>query len=206
MNYGAVSAVDGLAGVTCGGQVTSRYEMPQDLSRSGWFVELLSDPAGFELFSTANPFDLANKTIRFSGTINYSDRWAGPNNTPASAKRISLPFNSASVLQFTEIEKVGDVDFYKFRAKAGQFLAIETLTGPLDTMVGIFDAAGNLLLANDDGGAGLLSRLLLQVLVEGELRRRGDHVPRLRASKVRPKPAGTCFRFRGSRGRVIATG
>ena len=98
------------------------------------------------MFSTVrNPFDLANKTIRFTGTINYSDRWAGSNNTPASAKRISLPFNSASVLQFTEIEKVGDVDFFKFRAKAGQILAIETLTGPLDTMIGIFDSAGNLL-------------------------------------------------------------
>ena len=37
----------------------------------------------------------------------------------------------------------------------------------MDTVVGIFDAEGNLLLADDDGGVGLLSRLLVQILVDG---------------------------------------
>lgn len=166
--YGATTVLDGLAGVSCGGKVTSRYEIQQDLSQSRWFVELLSDPAGFEQFSTVRPFDLANSTVRFSGTINYSDRWAGDNNTPDRAKRISLPFNSASVLQFTELEAEGDVDFFKFRAKAGQILVLETLTGQLDSLIGLFDSSGNLLAVNDDGGSGILSRMAVFAPADGD--------------------------------------
>jgi hypothetical protein len=61
------------------------------------------------------------------------------------------------------------VDFFHFEAKAGDILAMETVPGnqAMDTVVGIFDAAGNLLLADDDGGVGLLSRLLVQILVDG---------------------------------------
>jgi hypothetical protein len=167
--YGATDVVDGLAGVSCGGKVTSGFENQQDLSQAKWIVELLSDPAGFEQFLPDRPFDLANRTLRFTGTINYSDKWAGSNDTPAKAKRISLPFNSASVLRFTELEKAGDVDFFKFHAKAGQFLAVEILTGQLDTLLGIFDTAGNLLAIDDEGGAASLSRLIVEVKVDIEL-------------------------------------
>ena len=59
VTYGGMTAVDGLAGVSCGGNVTSRYEQQQDLSRFP-IVELISDPAGFEIFSPPRPFDLAN--------------------------------------------------------------------------------------------------------------------------------------------------
>jgi hypothetical protein len=168
--YGAMSAIDGLAGVSCGGKVTSRFENQQDLSRyRNWFVELLSDAAGYEVFNPSRPFDLANSTLRYTGTLNYSDRWAGSNDTIATAKKISLPFNSASVLRFTELEAPGDVDFYRFKLKAGQILAVETLTGQLDTMIGLFDTAGNLLALDDDGGSGVLSRLLVQAAVDLDL-------------------------------------
>jgi hypothetical protein len=167
--YGATTVVDGLAGVSCGGKVTSGFENQQDLSQSGWIVELLSDPAGFEQFSTARPFDLANRTLRFTGTLNYNDKWAGSNDTIAKAKRIPVPFNSASVLQFTELEKAGDVDFFKFRAKAGQIVVVEILTGQLDTLLGLFDTSGNLLALDDQDGAADLSRLAVQVNVEIEL-------------------------------------
>ena len=50
VTYGGITAVDGLAGASCGGNVTSRYEQQQDLSRFP-IVELISDPAGFEIFS-----------------------------------------------------------------------------------------------------------------------------------------------------------
>ena len=37
----------------------------------------------------------------------------------------------------------------------------------MDTVLGIFDDEGNLLLADDDSGVGTLSRLLVQVAVDG---------------------------------------
>ena len=169
VTYGGMSAVDGLAGVSCGGNVTSRFEQQQDLSRSPLsIVELISDPAGFEIFSPQRPFDLANAQLHYTGTLNYSDRWAGHNNTLATAKRISLPFTSASALQFTEHETPGDVDFFKFSAKAGQILMVETLTGRLDTLVGLFDSAGNLLAIDDDSGDGPLSRLAIFAPADGD--------------------------------------
>jgi hypothetical protein len=169
MAYGAVAAVDGLAGVSCGGNATSRFEQEQDLSRyRSWFVELISDPAGFQIFSAARPFDLANSVIRYTGTLNYREWWSGSNNTLATAKRISLPFTSSNALQLTEHESPGDVDFFKFKAKAGQILMVETLTGRVDTVVGIFDAAGNLLAADDDSGDATLSRVAIIAPADGD--------------------------------------
>jgi hypothetical protein len=164
-----MSAVSGLAGVSCGGKGTSRFEQQQDLSRfRKWFVELWSDAAGYELFSPARPLDLADTTIRYTGTLDYSDRWAGDNDTPMAARRVALPFSSASALQYTEIERPDDVDFFRFRAKAGQFVVAEVLTGSLDTVLGVFDAAGTRLAVNDDGGAGLLSRLAFVAPSDGD--------------------------------------
>jgi len=169
MHYGAVSAVDGLAGVSCGGNATSRFEQQQDLSRyRRWFVELFSDPAGFEIFSPLKPFDLANSELNYTGTLNYSDRWAGNNDTIAGAKRVSLPFTSSNALQFTEHEAPGDVDFFKFRAKAGEIIMVETLTGRLDTLIGIFDTAGNLLATDDDSGDATLSRVAIFAPSDGD--------------------------------------
>jgi hypothetical protein len=160
VTYGGLTAVDGLAGVSCGGNVTSRFEQQQNLSAFP-IVELLSDPAGFEIFSPGRPFDLANSQLHYTGTLNYNDHWAGHNDTLASAKRVSLPFTSNSVLQFTEHETPTDLDFFKFKAKAGQIIMVETLTGQLDTLIGLFDSAGNLLALDDDSGDGVLSRLAI---------------------------------------------
>ena len=165
--YGGMTAVDGLAGVSCGGNVTSRYEQQQNLSAFP-IVELISDPAGFEIFSPQHPFDLANRQLFYTGTLNYNDHWAGNNNTLATAKRVSLPFTSNSVLQFTEHETPNDLDFFKFKAKAGQVLMVETLTGRLDTLIGLFDSAGNLLAIDDDSGDGALSRLAILAPADGD--------------------------------------
>ena len=167
VTYGGMTAVDGLAGVSCGGNVTSRYEQQQDLSRFP-IVELISDPAGFEIFSPPRPFDLANSQLHYTGTLNYSDRWAGDNNTLGTAKRVSLPFTSNHVRQFTEHETPDDLDFFTFKAKAGQILMVETLTGRLDTLVGLFDSAGNLLAIDDDSGDGTLSRLAILAPADGD--------------------------------------
>jgi hypothetical protein len=79
-----------------------------------------------------------------------------------------LPFDTAH--DYSSLT-AGDVDFYRFRASAGEIFAIETVPGtPLDTMVGLFDEGGNLLIVDDDGGVGgtgSLSRLLVQIGADG---------------------------------------
>ena len=87
-----------------------------------------------------------------------------------SGELVKLPFNTKD--RYSAIEPLGgDVDFFRFRAKAGEILAVETLPGsPMDTMIGLFDEAGNLLALDDDGGVGgigALSRLLVQVPADG---------------------------------------
>jgi len=75
-----------------------------------------------------------------------------------------LPFDSANPVLATVIDPDrDDVDFYSFRVRAGDVLAIEVVRGNLDSVIGVFDAdTGQLLITDDDGGNGLLSRLVLQ--------------------------------------------
>ena len=58
-------------------------------------------------------------------------------------------------------DDTGDFDFQKITASAGQELVADadTPTGPLDTVIGLYDAAGTLIAANDDSG-GTLDSLL----------------------------------------------
>jgi hypothetical protein len=64
----------------------------------------------------------------------------------------------------------GDFDFIKVHATAGQQLVVgtDTPTGPLDTVVGLYDAAGVLVAADDDGGPGLDSLLDFTVPASGD--------------------------------------
>jgi hypothetical protein len=164
VTYGDVSAVDGLAGVSCGGAVTSGFEPAVDLSAQGGRINLHKQPAVYELFTAANPVDIANGSVRYSGTTNFEDRWAEPNDVPLEAKRIALPFNSIAVARFTEIEPTGaDIDWYVFRARAGESLVLQVISGQLDTLLGLFDLSGTLVAADDDGGNGLLSRIVYEV-------------------------------------------
>ena len=59
------------------------------------------------------------------------------------------------------------MDYYKFRANAGEILVVETVPGnQVDTLIGLFDDDGNLLALNDDGGAfglGGLSRFAFAI-------------------------------------------
>jgi len=88
-----------------------------------------------------------------------------PNNTLARARSVQLPFSTEGVSRNSTLAPVGaDVDYYRFSVRAGDILAIEVVRGTFDALVGVFDAdSGQLLILNDDGGAGLLSRLVLQV-------------------------------------------
>lgn len=164
ITYGALTATDGLAGVSCGGNVASGFERVTDLSQGNDRRNLKDQPASFELFGPGNPLDLAGRTLKFNAKAKFDDEFEN-NNTLSRAKRINLPFNSVDEDDFTDISPLGnDVDYFEFRVKAGDILAIETVRGNIDTVIGIFDAnTGELLAADDDGGNGLLSRLLVQV-------------------------------------------
>jgi hypothetical protein len=168
LRYGSLDATDGLAGMSCGGRVTNAFEKETDLRRSAGQTSRTIDARGstavFEIF-TALDNDLDNYRISFAGTSRFRDDLE-PNGTFAKAERVKLPYTNAD--RFAEIRpRGGDVDFYKFRATAGDILVVETVPGnQVDTMIGLFDAAGTLLAFNDDGGAfgvGGLSRFAVIV-------------------------------------------
>jgi Bacterial pre-peptidase C-terminal domain len=168
VDYGSMTATSGIAGVSCGGAVTSRFETPVNLNASNGRYNLHNQPAVYEVFTPANPNDLAGNDVLYSGTTTYDDNWAEPNNTLAQARSISLPFNSIPVNRFTEIEPDGaDVDFFRFTAQAGDLIIAETLTGNIDTMLVLADAGGNVIAFDDDGGAGLLSRFVAPIPATG---------------------------------------
>ena len=187
ISFGNLAATDGLAGYSCGGRITSGFERETDLSKAARrTIDGDGETAIFEIFNAVpGDNDLANRTLEFDGPGRFRDAFE-PNDSPVLAPQhdqkscghedhddrgrglVRLPFNTAH--RFSEISPLGDdVDFFHFRAKAGDILAIETVPGlqSMDTVIGIFDADGNLLLADDDGGVGLLSRLLVQIVVDG---------------------------------------
>ena len=170
VSYGAMSALDGIAGVTCGGAFTSGFETPVDLSaRAGSIVNLIFQPAVFERFvAPDNPNDLSNLSLHYTPTTDYFDLFE-PNNTLAKARRVSLPFNTIPVLRFTELSSPEDVDFFRFQARAGQVIVAEVLSSQIDTVLGLFHrGTGQLLAVDDDSGVGPLSRLTFTIPVDGE--------------------------------------
>jgi hypothetical protein len=167
LDYGALSATDGAAGYSCGGKVTSNFELETDFSGLRLpFVIGLERPAVYEVFTAADN-DLDEARFDVFTPKPFRDPFE-PNNTPAAARLVKLPFSTEG--HFTAVA-AGDVDFYRFTAKAGDILAIETVPGTqLDTMLGLFDASNNLLVLDDDGGAygvGGLSRILVRILADG---------------------------------------
>jgi len=158
--YGDLDLTAGLAGVSCGGSITSGFETPVDLSSfDPSRINLHNQPAVWELFPVGT-LDLEGTTVRFNGTTSYEDNWAGPNDTPGHARHIDLPFDSIAIDRYTEIEPTGaDIDWYRFEASAGDILVAETIAGQLDSLIALFDSGGNLIAVDDDGGLGLLSRI-----------------------------------------------
>ena len=144
IDYFDLTATDGLAGVSCGGAVTSGFEAASDL---GAFapsrINLHNQPAVYEQFGvTAN--DLGDSTVRYNGTTNYNDNWAEPNDIANKARQISLPFDSIPITRFTEIEPTGgDIDFYRFSADEGEdHSSLEVIAGQLDSLIALFEIDG----------------------------------------------------------------
>ena len=169
IEYGQLTALDGLSGVSCGGAVTSGFENERRLRKHGKqrTIDMQDRTAAFEIFTEADN-DLSDYEITFTGLKRGFDDVFEPNDSVASARRVHLPFATNSQERYAAISPTGgDVDFYKISVKAGDILALEVVRGSFDSVLGIFDAdSGQLLIADDDGGAGLLSRLLVQVNVD----------------------------------------
>ena len=169
IQYSAMSSVDAVSGISCGGAITAGDEPAVDLTSYGPLrINLTYQPAVYETFSGANPNDLAFRLVRFTATTNYNDVWAGPNNSIRQARKITLPFDSRRATRFTEIEPIGgDVDYYRFTLKAGTTLTAEIVGGGFDTVLGLFDSAGVLIEADDDDGVGLFSKIVRPITTDG---------------------------------------
>ena len=80
--YGDISAADGLAGVSCGGSITSGTEAGSDLTAlqdaadlDGGRINLHNSAAVFEWFIESDN-DLSNETLLFNGTTDLQRRVA----------------------------------------------------------------------------------------------------------------------------------
>ena len=168
--YGGISALDGLAGVSCGGSITSGSETEVDLTYlqemadlDGGRINLHNAAAVFEQFTDSDN-DLSDETLLFNGTTDFNDEWLGKSD---KARMISLPFSSDSIQQYTEIEPVGaDIDWFRFKVPAGKTLSVQIVSGQLDTLIGLIAPDGTQYF-DDDGGNGLLSALQIPGTLKG---------------------------------------
>ncbi len=118
----------------------------------------------FEEF-TSQDFDLENRTLTFAMPGPFTDRFE-PNNSLRQARRVSLPFNTAE--EFADLTP-GDVDFYRFTARAGETLVAETHPGGpfVDTLIELFGPGGTLLASNDNTSPPF-SRVILTIPADGD--------------------------------------
>lgn len=164
VNYGRLDAVDGLAGVSCGlaqtGGVEPEIELRDSPKRTTHNFN--GDTALYEWFS-AGDNDLANYSVTYNTTKHKLDDVFENNNSIGTAAAITAPFNTAPNALFTELSPSGaDIDFFSFEGEAGNYFIAETTRGQIDSVLGLFDAGGSLIAANDDKGTGtnpLLSRI-----------------------------------------------
>ncbi len=172
IDYGSLTATDGLAGASCGLFATNGLEPEVDLSSFGnKKVKLKKEAAAYEIF-TVGDNDLAGTTNFYDVGKGFKDDFEN-NNTLADAEDVDLPFSSVNTKEdFTSIAPAAaDVDYFEVEdLVAGQTLTAEVLRGQLDSVMGIFDSAGNLLnspQADDDAGTGLLSRSVVTIPADG---------------------------------------
>ena len=176
VDYGDIDAELGLAGWSCGAAVATELEEERDLDARKRTIRGTS--AVYEQFTGINAetetVDLGNSQLRYAGVFAPKDSFEfsivrqgwnfifnTDNDSLETARRIPVPF--ANERRFAETGN-GDVDFYRFHADGGENLAVEVVRGELDTVIGLFDAdTGELLAFDDDGGAGLLSRIVVDI-------------------------------------------
>ncbi|MEO1580532.1 MAG: hypothetical protein AAFR91_01720 [Pseudomonadota bacterium] len=166
IDYGTLTATDGLAGFSCGGLDTSGFEEPSDLSAFTRSIKTNGKAAVYEQFNFLSTNDLSGSTLRFLATRPFKDRFES-NDTAEDAAKVSLPFNTID--RYSGIT-AGDVDFYKFSAEAGSTLFAEVISGSIDSVMGLFlleDGVATPVAFDDDGGAGVLSAIQIPLEVTG---------------------------------------
>lgn len=147
VDYGAISATDGLAGVTGGLAVTGGAEVELDLSqisRNGRKkVKLDKSAAVFERFDgvfldDANDLSGVRLTYNKVGRA-FKDRFE-PNDSLRKAKSVSLPFDTTDTRRhYTAIDPpAGDIDFFRFSANAGETLVATVSRGQIDSVLGLW--------------------------------------------------------------------
>ena len=81
-----------------------------------------------------------------------------PNNTPATAQKVTLP-----IIINGRIDQPGDWDVFQFEGRAGEVIVAEVnarrLDSPLDSVLKLTDAAGKQLAFNDDNNTDTISNL-----------------------------------------------
>jgi hypothetical protein len=169
-SYENVGAPDGLAGISCGGALTSGLEPEVDLSAATLGGEKTLNannrPGMFEWF-TGNDNDLDHLAMKINAPNSFLDH-GEPNDSIVQATRVSLPFDGAE--RFTAIDPGGgDIDFFRFFAEEGRILLAEARQGNhLDTIIGVFDVrTGELLAFDDDSGPGPFARLVFPIPADG---------------------------------------
>ncbi len=168
VTWGAMTATDGLAGYSCGGRDTSSYETQSDL-RDTSFVVGLQKAAVYQRFVPAgSPNDLDNHSVFFiAPPLPLQDLIESGNDPQTDSHQITLPFSSLNLQ--TRIDPPGnDVDFYRFQANVGDIIVAELVPGNpgTDMVLGLLRKVGSdfvVLVTNDDGGAGLLSRFAVEI-------------------------------------------
>ena len=171
VDYGVLTATDGLAGVSCGGAVTNGLEPASDLTTLDQPIETKDFGAVYELFSGANPNDLSNESLAFKATKGFFDVFE-PNDSAGFARNVKLPFDTID--RYSDINPTGgDVDWYRFQAEAGTTLLAEVKTGQLDSVLGLYrlgkgKAEPVQVAFDDDGGAGVLSRIVFPIDESGK--------------------------------------
>ena len=171
VRYPSLTATDGLAGLTCGAFITTGLEQEIDLRppyQTYVFRSVVNTPAAFQVFN--GDIDLEGSIITYQSLgVVFRDNFENNNNL-TNARFVGLPFSSEPFWFFTDINPVGaDVDYYRFYAQAGRTLIAEVRTGNvLDSVLGLFDhGTGQLLAVDDDGGTGLLSRIVFEIPSSG---------------------------------------
>jgi len=188
MSYGAMTATQGLTGVSAGAYATSGFEGEVDLSveseNGEESIEMEDDAAIYEVFA-ANDADLAGTTLVFEEVgEEYEDEFER-NNSIKKASKISLPFDSIDTEEsFTSISPAaGDIDFFRFkrRLEAGTTLVAEVLTSQVDTVMALYQCdtgdanskskkcnpSTSVIVAANDDSNGLLSKITYEVRESG---------------------------------------
>jgi hypothetical protein len=178
LNWGGLTATDGMSGMSCGEAAATGEEPSSDLTllagdAGNKSINGRVSPAIYEWFDFSNPVDVAGESIAITAPKEFKDR-NEPNDSLAQATGVSLPFSSGDqigdspLFVFTDISPEGaDIDYFAFTASAGNTLLAEIVSGGLDTLIGLFDADGTLLDTDDDGGSGLLSKIQFIVPTDG---------------------------------------